>query len=270
MPIPEHEQNRAVWNEIVDVHYRHPDYRVKEFLQGATTLKSIELDELGDVNGKRLLHLFCQFGLDTFSWARRGALVTGVDISDRSIEHANELKQKTGLRAELVRSDVLELVGKIDRKFDIVFQSYGTHHWISDLHRWAQVVAHHLVPGGVFYMVDLHPIAIPWEEKDVSYFNVGPHRYAKDVDYCDKEYVIQGEKVEWQHTLGNIITAVINAGLTLEFLHEFDKCCYPRESGWVEKDGFYYPPGPLPRYPLMFSLRAHLGRPKPSALSQNE
>jgi len=256
MPLPEHEKNRKMWNEITDVHFNHPDYKVKEFLEGASTLKSIEMSEVGDVAGKTFLHLLCQFGLDTLSWVRQGAEVTGVDISDKSIERAFELKEKTGLNATFVRSDVLDLIGKIENKFDIVYQSYGTHAWISDIDRWAEVVAHYLKPGGFFYMVDLHPISIPWEQPSVAYFDRGPYYLKNEVDYCDKEYIIKSGQVEWQHPLGCIVNALIKAGLAIEFLNEFDKCCYPRESDWVEKDGFYYPPGGTPRYPLLFSVKA--------------
>ena len=121
MPNSDHEKNRTAWNEMVDVHWDHPDQKRKEFLSGRCSLKSIELDAVGDVNGKSLLHLMCQFGMDTLSWARRGAVVTGVDISDRSIERADELKKLAGLDATFVRSDVLDLIGVIDQQFDVVF-----------------------------------------------------------------------------------------------------------------------------------------------------
>ncbi|MCK4574657.1 MAG: class I SAM-dependent methyltransferase [candidate division Zixibacteria bacterium] len=259
MPHEDHEKNRQAWNEIVEIHANHPFYRVKEFLGGETTLKAIELEELGDVSGKRLLHLMCRFGLDTLSWVREGALVTGIDISDRSIEYAEQLKKGAGLEAAFVRSDIMDLIGKIDQRFDIVFQSYGTHAWISDLDQWAAVVAHYLKPGGIFYIVDLHPFSTPIEDDSVAYFNPGPYRYTDAVDYADKDYTIKSEMVEWQHTLSGIINALINAGLSLEMLNEFDKCCYPKEKDWFEKDGFYYPPGGPPNYPLMFSLKARLG-----------
>ncbi len=256
MPDQNNEKNRVAWNEMARVHFDHPDYRVKEFLQGQCTLKSIELNEIGDVSGKRLLHLFCQFGLDTLSWARRGADVTGVDISDTSIDLAKELTSKAGLQAEWLRSDILELAGKLSGKFDIVFQSYGTHHWIGDLNKWAQIVSDHLKPGGFLYLIDIHPVMVPWLETDVSYFKKGPYTYANDVDYCNKDYTVKSERVEWQHSLADIINAIIGAGMTIEFLHEFDKCCYPRERDWYEKDGYFYPPDGPTRYPMLFSLRA--------------
>ncbi len=256
MPHNDHEKNRVAWNEMAQVHFKHPGYRVKEFLAGASTLHPIELAELGDVKGKSLLHLFCQFGLDTLSWARMGATVTGVDISDQSFEYANQLVKQSGIEGRFVRSDVMDLIGKIDDKFDIVFQSYGTHCWIEDLNRWAQVVAHFLKPQGIFYIVDFHPIALLWEEDVISYFKKGPYRYKGDTDYCDRDYIVKSEKVEWLHKLSDIINALIGSGLTIELFNEYDMSADPGHDGWVKKDGYYYPPEGPSRYPLMFSLRA--------------
>ncbi len=256
MPLEDHEKNRVAWNEMAGVHYRHPDYKVKEFLAGASTLHPIELRELGEVRGKSLLHLFCQFGLDTLSWARMGAQVTGVDISDTSIEYAINLAKKANLPAKFIRSDVLELEGKLDGQYDIVFQSYGTHCWISDLERWAEVVAGHLKPGGIFYIVDFHPVGIVSTDAEVSYFNRGPYRYTDQPDYCDKSYIIQSELVEWQHKLSDIVNAFVKAGFAIESLNEFEGCVDVRAVGWVEKDGYYYPPEGFSRYPMTFSLKA--------------
>ncbi len=121
--IPQHEANRLACSEVVYAHYNHPAYEVAEFLAGASTLKAEELNTLGDVRGRTLLHLMCHFGLDTLSWAREGAIVTGVDISDRAIERADELAHCTGLAARFVRSDVLALPEVLDEQFEIVFQS---------------------------------------------------------------------------------------------------------------------------------------------------
>lgn len=252
----DHEKNRVAWNEMVEVHFGHPTYRVKEFLENETTLREIELTEVGDVKGKHLLHLMCQFGLDTLSWAREGAIVTGVDISDNSIKRANELAGQVGIDARYVRSDIYDLIGRLDQKFDIVFQSYGTIAWISDVDRWAEIVAQHLKPGGFFYIVDFHPCAISIEDESVSYFDPGPYRYFDNPDYADKNYIIQAELVEWLHTLSSIINAFIKAGLRIEMFNEFQKCAYPKEKDWQEIDGWFYPPDGPQRYPAMFSLKA--------------
>lgn len=255
MTNPNHEQNRRLWDELADIHYRHPDYHVADFLHGWNSLKSIERGLLGDVRGQSLLHLFCQFGLDTLSWARLGADVVGVDISGRSIELANQLKQQTNLPADFIQSDVLDLIGRLDRTFDIVFQSYGTHHWISDLPLWAKTVTHYLKPGGTFCMVDIHPI-LPVAFENVSYFEPTARRY-NDPDYADKSYVPKEESVEWQHTLGDILTALIDAGLTLRRLEEFNGLCFRYREDWIEREGYWYPPDGPPDYPMLFALLAH-------------
>lgn len=259
MPHPDHEKNRALWNEIVDLHVNHPLYKTELVIKGGISLSPLELKELPDVTGKSLLHLMCQFGLDTLSWARLGAKVTGVDISDRSIERANELKVKAGLNeARFIRSDVLDLIGVIDEKFDIVYQSYGTHLWISDIPRWAQVVAHYLKPGGTFLLIDEHPVSILFADNTTTlhYFSKEPEREVGTRDYCDREYVRKNEDVEWQHTVSEILNSLIDAGLTIQRFNEYDFGYYQVREGWYEKDGYWYPPtGPTP-FPLLMLIRA--------------
>ncbi len=257
MSHPDHEKNRAAWNDMVEVHFKHPDHKVKEFLDGWNSLKSIECEEIGDVTGRSLLHLQCQFGMDTLSWARLGASVTGVDISDNSITRANELKKLAGLDdARFIRSDVLDLIGVIPEKFDIVFQSYGTICWLSDIDRWAEVVAHHLRPGGVFYIIDDHPIITIYLTESMTYLDKEPERYSNERDYCDFDYIVENERVEWQHPLSTIINAIIKAGLVIEKVDEYDKGYHNREKDWYQEGDYWYPPGGPPRYPLMFSLKA--------------
>jgi SAM-dependent methyltransferase len=259
MPHPDHEKNRHAWNQMVDVHINHSEYRTQHLLDGGSTLKRIELEALGDVTGKHLLHLMCQFGLDTLSWVRQGATVTGIDIAEQSIKRACELRDKTGLQCEFIRSDVLELIGKIDRKFDIVFQSYGTHCWISDIYKWAEVVAHCLKPGGTFFMIDEHPInpLFLFPEEIPDYFAKEPLRSVNPPDYCDRDFIIQGEMVEWQHPVSDIVNALIRAGLTIERLDEYNHGYYQLKPDWYADDDFYwYPPTGPTNYPLMLALKA--------------
>lgn len=258
MPIPDHEKNRAAWNQMVELHIDHLEYRTREVVEGGSSLKPIELEALGDVRGKNLLHLMCQFGLDTLSWARQGAKVTGVDISDQSILHANKLKERAGLQAEFVRSDVLELIGKLDRKFDIVFQSYGTHVWLSDIRKWAEVVAHHLKPDGTFFMIDEHPVNVLFiAEPRESYFECKPLISTDAPDYCQRDKIIKGELVEFQHTVSDIVNALIAAGLQIVELGEYDFGYYRVEEDWVRRDDHYWlPPGGPADFPIMLSIKA--------------
>lgn len=258
MSNPDHEKNRAAWNQMVDLHVDHMEYRTREVIKGGSSLKSIELEALGDVRGKTLLHLMCQFGLDSLSWVRQGAIVTGVDISDQAILKANEIKAAAGLEAKFVRSDILELVGKLDHEYDIVFQSYGTHIWISDIRKWAKVVAHHLKPGGTFFMIDEHPVNVMFiADPPESYFERKPLRSIDPPDYCQRDVRIKGEMVEFQHTVSDITNALIQAGLEIVALGEYDFGYYRVEKDWQEIDGRYWlPPGGPANYPLMLSIKA--------------
>lgn len=258
MPHKDHEINRKSWNEMVDLHVDHEEYRTQEMIDGGNSLKRIEREAIGDVRGKSLLHLMCQFGLDTLSWARLGAAVTGVDISDRSIERANEIKRKARLDGvEFVRSDVLDLIGKIDQRFDIVFQSYGTHIWLSDIYKWAEVVAHYLKKGGIFFIVDEHPVNPLFLIPPYDYFKDEPDREENPTDYCETEHHINGTLIEWQHPLSKIINALIAAGLTIERVGEYNHGYYKAFPDWYRtEDHYWYPPGGPAKYPIMMSIKA--------------
>jgi SAM-dependent methyltransferase len=266
MPHSGHEQNRRLWNEIVEVHYRHPEHNVTRFVDDPDflSLHPTEQEEMGDVTGQSLLHLQCQFGMDTLSWRRKGAsCVCGVDISDVSIDLARRLQTDAGIdNADFVCSDVLELSGKLDRQFDIVFQSYGTYIWIADLRTWARVIAEHLKPGGYFYIIDQHPVwqLFGYPQENLDYFANEPTEYpgGVDPDYCDREYIPREGSVEWMHTMSEIVNSLITAGLRIDFLNEFPFFYYPPFEDWYEKDGLWYPPDGPQRYPMMFSLKATL------------
>lgn len=256
MVYEDHEKNRIAWNDMVEIHWKHPEYKVKEFLEGWNSLHSLEREQLGEVTGRSLLHLQCQFGMDTLSWARLGADVTGVDISDRSIERACQLADKAGLKAEFIRSDVLDLIGKVNRKFDIVVQTYGTVGWLRELGPWARVVAHHMKPGGVFLLIDSHPVQYIYDDEDpINYLERKVSRSTNDRDYCDPDYIIPFELVEVIHPLSDIINSLIEAGLAIEHFGEYGFDYDMLHKDWVKVGDYYQPPEGPPPYPLMFSLR---------------
>ncbi len=253
-----HEFNRQGWNRRTDAHFDHPEYHVKEFLSGRSSLHPLELDEVGDVSGKRLLHLQCHFGMDTLSWARQGAIVTGVDISDRSIERANELKEKTGLDARFIRSDLFDLPDVLDEEFDIVYSSYGVTWWMSDIDRWGQVAARYVRKGGFFYIAEDHPVGNMLDgEKKISepYFNQPePEYYENETDYCAKDLIL--EEYGWRWPIGDIVTALAKAGLTIEFLHEFPFCVYDAWPTFVRDGAWWYYPDRKDDVPLTYSIKA--------------
>jgi ubiquinone/menaquinone biosynthesis C-methylase UbiE len=225
------EANRRHWDEIVPIHAGSEFYDVASFKAGGSKLKPVEREELGEVRGKTMLHLQCHFGLDTLSWAREGAIVTGADFSPQAIETARALAAETGVEARFVVSDLYALPANLEGQFDIVFTSYGAIYWLPDIRRWAQVAARFVRPGGTFYIVEFHPFAWVFDDApDVTdlqvrypYFPTGePLRFEEDGTYADRSAQVENRvSYSWPHPLGDIVTALIDAGLRIEFLHEF-------------------------------------------------
>lgn len=257
--------NQLNWDERVPIHLASKSYDVDSFIAGRCSLRSIEVDELGDVSGKKLLHLQCHFGMDTLSWARRGAIVTGVDFSSPAIEKAKMLAETLNIKAKFILSDIFELPQNLDEYFDIVFTSYGALCWISDLEKWANVIAHFLKPNGTFYVIDGHPIAnmIVTDENEqlrisYSYFNIGPVKFDFPYTYTDGEICLSNSVTyEWFHSIGEIITSLIKAGLEIQFLHEFPFSFHKYLPNMVkDKYGWWRLPNGDERVPFMFSIKA--------------
>ena len=255
--------NRENWNERVPVHEGSESYDVEGFKSGRITLTEIERREIGSVSGRTLLHLQCHFGLDTMSWSRLGAKATGVDFSDAAIDLARSLNDELDLDARFIRSNIYDLPDVLEERFDIVFTSYGVLGWLPDIARWAQVVSNHLKPGGVFYIVEFHPFAgvfEPTEAGDMApeykYFHHDLFFEGGEPSYAGTG-IIETPTYEWQHSLGEIVCALIDAGLRIEFLHEFPFTCfqaYPvMEQG---DDGWWRLPKHNDSFPQMFSIRA--------------
>jgi SAM-dependent methyltransferase len=259
------EQNKALWNEITPVHERSEMYDVAGFKAGKSTmLMPFEIEEMGDLNGKSLLHLQCHFGMDTLSWGRLGAKVTGVDFSDEAIKTARKLSKETDTKAEFICSDIYKLPEIHKKKYDIVYTSGGVLCWLPDLNKWAKVIAYFLKPGGFFYIMEGHPLMNVFDNstnvKELkikwSYFN-NPEwlECQAEGDYADPAFKSSHASCEWTHSMGDIINSLINAGLKIEFLHEFPaiffKCFSFMKQG---KDGTWRLEGD--KLPLIFSLKA--------------
>src|ERR1700748_3023902 len=144
MNIPQNykEINKEAWNKKTAVHVDADFYDVPAFLNGKNSLHTTELNLLGNVKGKSILHLQCHFGLDTLSLARMGAKVTGIDLSDKAIAKARELNTKLGLDATFICCDIYDLPQNLNEKFDLIFTSYGVLGWLPDLQKWAAVIDH--------------------------------------------------------------------------------------------------------------------------------
>lgn len=262
--------NREHWDEATDIHARGDVYGIEDFKAGRCQLHRIEVEELGDVAGKTLLHLQCHFGLDTLSWARRGAIVTGVDFSPKAIALARSLATEAGIAARFVESNVYDLPTTLSGRFDIVFASYGVLCWLPDLKRWGEIVARYLEPGGIFYIAEAHPFIRVFPTDDditdgstelrphFSYFHdPAGTRWPPAADYVDTATRYTTPEHTWQHSMGDIVNALVTAGLRIDFLHEFPYCTWKVIAFTERGEPGCWGLGPgFPRLPLMFSLKA--------------
>ena len=258
--------NREMWDERVPLHVGSDFYDVDSFRAGTTSLKPFEIEEVGDVNGRTLLHLQCHFGLDTLSWARLGATVTGLDFSAQAVDAAIKLAAEIGLadRADFVCSDVYDGRAAVgDRTYDIVYTGHGALCWLPDIGRWADVVVASLKPGGFLYLAEFHPFTevLGWEESVISYDYF--HDPAGLYDETPGSYVdldaptVHNASHEWRHPLGEIITALATRGLRIEFVRERPFTLFERFTNLERQaDGTFRFPVGHPQLPLSFSLKA--------------
>ncbi|MDQ7048074.1 MAG: class I SAM-dependent methyltransferase [Enterobacterales bacterium] len=253
------EANKKAWDQRTAVHMKSAFYDVAGFKAGKTSLQEIELAELTQVEGKKLLHLQCHFGLDTLSWARKGAQVTGVDFSSTAITSAKMLSDNLGIEAEFICSDVYQYDNFCkNKKFDIVYTSYGALCWLPCLKKWAETVANCLKPGGQFYMVEFHPVNY-FLEGD-SYFHQTAPLMSSEGTYTENACSEESEMFTWSHPLSEVINALSNEGLSITRLNEFAFSPYDCFDGLVEKQaGRYYKFFGDKETPVVYSLSASKG-----------
>ena len=274
-----HQLNRLSWNEATKAHNSHKGDQAGFFRGGGSTLFAEERDLLGDLAGKSLLHLQCNSGQDSLSIALHlGAQVTGVDISDEAIRFARELSRESGIPAEFVRADVYDFFMENERRFDVVFASYGALVWLSDLAAWGAGIARCLVPGGRFVFIDFHPAfcmldedwrvtcdymggtAIEYESGIGDY--VALTGAAAEIDALEpgvQDFVNPHPGVEYLWGVADVTMALLNAGLMLEYLREYDYCNGFKPVPDMREIGErrYAMPNDRPqRIPFMFSLVA--------------
>lgn len=220
------EINKKAWNRKIEFHIQSDFYDQANFLKGKSSLKSIELDLLGEIKGKNILHLQCHFGQDSISLSRLGANVTGIDLSDEAIKKANEIALQTQSNTRFICCNIYDLSKHLDEQFDIVFTSYGTIGWLPDLDGWAQIVSQYLKPDGKFIMVDFHPVVWmfddAFEKIEYRYFNNGPIIEKEKGSYADRKAPIEQESVGWNHGIGEILNSLIKNGLEINAFEEFD------------------------------------------------
>jgi len=275
------EQNRVSWNAVVRAHDSHRGDLSRFFSEGGSTPFQEELDLLGELEGKSLVHLQCNSGGDSISLARLGATVTGVDLSDEAVSSARDLAEKTGTLATFERADVydwLQQASREGRRFDVAFASYGVICWLPDLRRWAWGIAGILNPGGCFVLIDFHPAADIFDRdwKHVSDYPYGGEPLLLEEGVGD--YVaasgggltpagfVEGIR-DFQNPegcylfrwgLGEVVTALAEAGLRITALEEYRYANGERRfAGMRELPGSRMgTPEDIPTVPLMYSIRA--------------
>jgi SAM-dependent methyltransferase len=265
--------NRSLWDAWTQVHAAGDFYDLEAFRAGGVRIRPYEIELVGDVAGKSLLHLQCHFGIDTLSWARLGATVTGADISPAAIALATRLAGELGFPgARFVLSNLYDLPANLDGRFDVVYTSRGAINWLPDIRAWAEVAAHFIAPGGILFMTEAHPplnvfenegvepgelrLAYPyWEHREPLVFPVTG-------SYADPGADV-GKQSEhsWDHGLGEIVTGLIEAGLQLERLIEYPFLEWKTDFLVEAAPGRYVLPADTRgELPLMFSLRARKPR----------
>ncbi|MEA2323579.1 MAG: hypothetical protein QOD81_3429 [Solirubrobacteraceae bacterium] len=258
------ETNRAMWDERVPLHVEGEFYDVAGFLAGKTALRDFELEEMGSVDGLTLVHPQCHFGLDTLSWARRGARVTGLDFSGPAVEAARAIAARAGLEADFVQANVYDAAEALGgRRFDVVYTGLGALIWLPDVRRWADVMTALLNPGGRFYLSEFHPMADVFGDDDLSiahpYFGGEPIEWDEPGTYADLSAATEHNRsIEWHHGMGEVVSALIDAGLRVELLHEHDHTLFPRWPFLQRTGAIWRLPDSIPSLPLMYSLRATL------------
>jgi len=264
--------NQRLWDIWTGIHAEGDFYDLTAFRAGGIRLRSHELAMIGDVTGRSLLHLQCHFGIDTLSFARLGARVTGADFSPVAVELATALAVDLGFPdARFVLSNLYDLPANLEGTFDIVYTSVGVLGWLPDIRGWARVVAHFVAPGGTFFISEIHPVAQVFENEGVEpgelrlaypyWGHPHPLTFSVTGSYADPTADVGEGVVEhgWDHGLGEIVSALIEAGLRIETLVEHPFLAWKTDF-LVEdppgSDEWRLPPGSSGELPLMFSLRA--------------
>ncbi len=255
------QKNKDAWNKKTALHFASDFYNVPAFIEGKQSLNDIELPLLGNIKGKKILHLQCHFGQDTLSMARMGAFVTGVDFSEAAVKNAEELASTVKQSARFICCDLYSLPDLLDEKFDIVFTSYGTIGWLPDINKWANIVSRYLAPGGKFVFAEFHPFIWMFDNdrKEITfdYFKGEAIVEQETGTYADKTNDSTFETVSWNHGLAEVFNALMQSGLKIDSFNEYDYSPYNCFSGMIEtQPGKFRFEHPARRIPVVYSLTA--------------
>jgi SAM-dependent methyltransferase len=258
-------KNRELWNLRTTYHLKSEFYDIEGFKKGNSSLNEIELALLGDIRGKKVLHLQCHFGQDTLSLARMGAKVTGIDLSDKAIEEAQKLAKELDLEATFICCDLYDSPQFLkNQQFDLIFTSYGVIGWLPDLNPWAKIIANFLSPKGKFILVEFHPLVWMYdndfEKIAYSYFKESPIVELEIGTYADTSAPIQLESVTWNHSLGEVIGSLLKENLKVVDFQEYDYSpynCFKHTKQLADKKFIIQPLGQ--KAPLVYSVMVEKG-----------
>ena len=239
---------------------------------GAAPLDAIVDNELGSVEGLRILHLQCHIGRDTLALAQRGADVTGLDFSGAAIAAARGLAGELGLsgRARFVECDLYAAREALPQPgaFDLVFVTWGALGWLPDIAGWARIVAFYLRPGGRLYLAEGHPFAWVFDDQAATndpakpgwlapYFETSAIELEETEDYANRTAkLVHTRAVTWLHPLSTVIGALRETGVVLDWLHEHPRVTWQMFRCLVKDgDGLWTWPD-RPWLPLSYSLSA--------------
>lgn len=267
MPLDHHRETiRANWDARVEIHYGSDDYGVERFVSDPDHLSGVVRFDQGkvpEVSGKRLLHLQCHIGTDTISWARLGAEVTGVDFSEKAIEAARRLSSDSATPARFVVAELYESPKVVAETFDIVYTGVGAICWLPDIRGWAEVVSSFLEPGGRFYIREGHPVAwaLDFEEESrlvvrYPYFETSePFGWSLDTTYAGEGVLASPDTYEWNHGVAETLQALIDAGISIDRIEEYDSVEWQLLPQMVKcDDGLWRLPDGRERMPFMWSV----------------
>lgn len=252
--------NKAQWDERTRVHVQSSFYDMDTFLAGRSSLMPIELELLGDVSGLSVLHLQCHFGQDSLSLARMGAQVTGLDLSDEAIAQARKINEQMGLQARFVAGNVLDMDKYLaGETFDLIFCSYGVVGWLPELGHWGQLIAQHLKPGGRFILVEFHPAVWMFDDDFThiaySYFNRQAIYEEAVGTYTDGGEALKVNSISWNHSLDEVLGALLKAGLRITDFREYDYSPYNCFSKTTPAPGGnFYLAGMEGKLPLVYAV----------------
>ena len=259
--------NRTNWNSRAKCH--HETAEVSQTLEqlscGQSTLKETETNLLGDVRGKKILHLMCHNGLDSISLALKGAKVTAVDLSEESLRYARKYAAElNATEIEFMLGDVHNRLSCVEHgQFDLVFMTYGVLCWLNDLQKVFANAARYLKPGGRLLLIDHHPFLDLLDARDNElklcgqyFYDSLPERCICRTSYIGSGRLSQPTTYQWSHNLGNIFETIMGAGFSIEHFQEYPWIHYQRYPFLIKQADKYYLPAHMAQIPMLFSLLA--------------